>query len=363
VWLGEQRLLVHRINLSTLTARLTTINHLQKRVPDVGWAPMIDDFAIGVIESHRRGEPFELIGQRPPSERPTYLLSPVVRPGLPTLIFGPGGEGKTTIAMAVAVSVATGASVVPGWVPEVTGPVLALDFENDAERSDVIIRRIATGAGIAAPLIHYRRCYGAFADQLEEVADFVSREAVALVLIDPVAHAEGTSQGDPREGALRMFDALRQLGTASLLIDHVAGAELASQQQTARPYGSIFKVNLSREVFELRAEREPIGNRREVILRHTKSNYGAHVPTKGLAITHTDDATIFEATEIEAADLQPRLSFGDRMFRELRSGPLDTRELSERLGVNSNAVRTTVGRDRRFTRLDNNKIAIAVARG
>ena len=49
----------------------------------------------------------------------------------------------------------------------------------------------------------------------------------------------------------------------------------------SKPYGSIYKVNLARNVFELRKECEGDVDRTELLLVHTKANSSARLPTQG----------------------------------------------------------------------------------
>lgn len=90
------------------------------------------------------------------TEEESPLLAPMIHPQLPCVLFGKGGAGKSTLAAAVAMSLQTGAELVPGWRPSVRAPVLILDFEAISRRWDWTIKALAAGAGIEPPGLAYR---------------------------------------------------------------------------------------------------------------------------------------------------------------------------------------------------------------
>ena len=90
------------------------------------------------------------------------------------------------------------------------------------------------------------------ADDVERLAEVVAEHAIRLAIVDSVGLALGIGReaGDPADAVLRMHQALRHLGVTSVLVDHVAGADIAAGTTAAsRPYGSVYKLNAARDVW------------------------------------------------------------------------------------------------------------------
>ena len=369
---ADRHLIRCRFNLSSLTARKSMVGSLQRleHAEGIPWDLVIEGFCMAVLNAQRAGQPWEEVGgpeDGNPDESEAMILSPVLWAGAPTLLFAPGGSGKSTLAGAIAVSVTTGRIVVPGWRP-MSAPVLLLDWEDAGREWSRQIRAISRGAGIEAPKLTYRRMSGSLADQIEEIAAYVSQHATGLVVVDSVEAACGA--GRESEGfndrVQRLFDALRVLDVAVLLLDHVAGSDLDREGASPKPFGGIFKLNRARAVFELHAEKEPTPERIEVSITDTKRNRRAKLPTQSLAINFSDfdeqgraRCIRYEAVELSAPELVRRLSNIDRIDHLLRSGPQGTKAIASELDLTEAAVRTYVSRSPRFARLADGSVGLA----
>jgi hypothetical protein len=347
-----------RINLSSFAGRANIARLLALRARGVAldWAHALDQFAVAVLDLERRGEPFELVGRQPVEETVGYRLEPVLTMDDPTILFGAAGSRKTTVANAVGVSVATGKEVIPGWLPT-RAPVLVLDWEAKRSTWNDRTARIAAGAALEAPDLHYRRCRRPLPDLVEEVARFVAEHRIGLVIVDSLGMAmpAGRDGADANDGALRLFGALGSLRTTSLLIDHVAGDNLGAERPVAKPYGSVYKQNLARSVFELRSERDAGDSPVQVVIRHTKANDWATLPTQGLTVEYDGPAgpIQFRRSDIDAPDLQSMLSQRDRISRLLRAGPRTPADIARYLNLKGSNVRSVLakGQERHFTKL------------
>ncbi len=356
---ADGHLFAGRFNVSSLNARASTAKYLASRMPG-NWVPLLEGFCVSVLQEARRGADFETIGQRPSGARQANLVDPIMPLGKPTVLFGIGGALKTTLGGGLAVSTKTGRVVIPGWTPT-PGDVLVLDWEDDAQVWNDQLRAIANGIGVPPPTVHYRQMARPLADDVETIARFVSEQCVLLVIVDSVGLAIGATQDGQTwtDGAFRLFTALREIDVTSLLIDHVAGAELGAKQPVPKPYGSVYKVNLARSVFEVRPEPKRPGGRTEVMLVHTKVNASAKLPPQGIAVIHEDGAIRFERTDVEAPELIQTLSVPDRMERLLRRGALSTDVIAHTLGISQDAVRSYLSRSKvRFLRLDDGRIGL-----
>ncbi len=118
------------LNLTSSAARAARAKLLAEKVAGsaVPWRELLETASLRVLQAREQSEPFVVVGGRPVAlTSATYRLAPLVPDGLPTSIFAPGGTGKTTLAAILAVSVAAGATIIPGIEPR-QGGVLVLDY-------------------------------------------------------------------------------------------------------------------------------------------------------------------------------------------------------------------------------------------
>jgi len=366
---GELRVLVDgrhlsagTFNISGLAARASTARLLAARSPGVAWAEILERLCVSVLAKEGAGEPAEVIGRRREATGDARLLPPLLPAGHASVIFAPGGAGKSTLAAAMATSVSTGAEIVPGWRPSVSHPVVVLDWESTATDWSNLLADIAEGAGIDPPRIAYRACRRPLADDIEPVAELVAGVNAGLVVVDSVGLALGMGReaADPADAVLRLHQALRHLRATSLLIDHVTGADMGQGVTGAsKPYGSVYKINAARDVWELRREQEPQVGVAELLLLNVKTNLAAKHPPIGLRVLHRDGKIRFERGDVTAPELEGRLSTADRMRRHLTSGATTTKLLASELGVPEPSIRSALQRHPDvFTRLADGRIGL-----
>lgn len=361
---GERHLARARFNVSSLTSRGSMARYLKGRTANYdGWPAILEDFCRQVDVLDAEGQPFERLTPIGPDDAalPEYLVDPIIPLQRPTLIFGPPGAHKSTVAAAVAVAVGTGENIL-GWRPRV-GPVLVLDWETDRDEWRRRIGQLARGAGASHPDHFYRRCAQPLYQMIESVAAFVQREEVRLVIVDSVGPALGADRdgGDANETTLRLFAALRAIGTTSLLIDQVKGENTDNERTGhSRPYGSVFKTFEARSVFELRCEEQPEQHRAELLLKQVKVNESSRLADQGIEVTRADGAIRLRRCEVTAPDLEPHAgTTADRMRRLLRSGPMSMVDIVGVLEVKRNTVSQVVKRNRHFHRLNDGRIGLA----
>lgn len=340
---------LHRanFNLSSTTARNTLAKTLDERARphQIDWRGLLESFCMAVLGKEREGAPIQTVGHLPARAAQAYRIGPLLPEGKTTIIYAAGGTGKSFLATGMAVAVASGHGFI-GY-PVHPGGVLYLDWETDAYEIDDRVKKVAAGMAVATPQIHYRACAGSFDDMTEEVSRFVDEQGIGLVIIDSVGMATAASRdgGDANESAIRLFTALRHLSTTVLALDHITGDDVKAEKAVAKPYGSIYKVNLARSVFELRrstSEDEQI----HLALFHRKVNNGKPLKPIGIRMDHTDTAVTFRKEEVEEIDLVAATSNATRIGRALHIGPLTVEQIAEATGVTTGSVRTTLNRGR-----------------
>jgi hypothetical protein len=336
-------------NLSSLVARAQTTKLLTARAPQFPWGDILERLCVSVLAAERTGSPATMIGKRVSAAAEPRLLPPLLPAGHASVLFGPGGSGKSTLVAAAAVSIASGAEVIPGFRPLGPQPVGVFDWESCADDWSNLVAGIAEGAGIEAPRLPYLAMTRPLADDVERLAEVVAEHAIRLAIVDSVGLALGIGReaGDPADAVLRMHQALRHLGVTSVLVDHVAGADIAAGTTAAsRPYGSVYKLNAARDVWELRREHEPRDGAAEVLLIHAKANLSGLHPPIGLRIVHYGGLVRFERGDVTAPELESRLTAAERIRRVLSRGARTVKEISEETGIADNAIRATLGRHR-----------------
>jgi AAA domain len=343
---ADEDLFLGRFNFSSVNARKTTAEYLSRRVK-AEWQSMLEPLCRVVLRTEREGPGFESLGQRGVREPTRFRLQPILQDGKTTILFGPGGGSKSTLANGIAVSV-TGLEVIPGWKP-IAAPVVVLDWEDDRDTWSERTAAIAAGVGARPPTIYYRQMLRPLADDVEAVASFVSERKAGLVIVDSVGMAIGAlgESASWHEGALRLFSALRILRTTVLGIDHVAGTELDASAPSPKMFGSVVKLNLARSVFELRKGRGN-GTTAELLLHHTKVNTGRRLDDIGLTVEHSPGRIQFKRVEVQdmqAPELASRVPLATRMERLLQSGPQSRSDIAKALDAKAPDLRRVLFRD------------------
>lgn len=348
-----------RFNLSSTTTRERLAKTLEKRTPgfDFDWWDGLEHLCQHTMLSEATGQPYLEVGQNPVVRSATpYLLDPVVPRNVATLMYGPGMSGKSVFALALALSVRTGISYIPGIEVADMGNVLYLDWETDAPVINERARLLANGLGQEPPKIVYRRCIRPLYEEAEEIAMAAAERDVIFMVIDSAGMAMGGAgeRGDANENTLRLFDAIRHIGVTTLIIDHVSKQEMRSKGKVRGllPYGSIYKMNLSRSAWEIRNGTEQDDEHVQVSLLHTKANDSRlHEPIPLEIEWQTGNHIVFHQAESDTiTPSADKYDTAGAILHVLNDGlsrtPTDiAKELSE-LDINKNTVFTTIRRMR-----------------
>lgn len=294
---------VARFNVLSSSARSSLAKLLLSRTSayfaDFDWFDALEWLCQGVILAEQEGEAVVSVGNAPArSMHDKFLIEPLILKGQSSLLYGPGGSGKSLIALACGLSVATGLEILPGMLPAVQGNVLYLDWETEQAEINDRIQAIAAGAGFTPSGMFYRQCRRPLADEVETVSDIVAEHHVVLVIVDSAAFAMGSQgeYGDSNESTIKLYSGLRLLGTSVQVIDHVNRVDTRTPPGKAAPYGSVYKDNAARmnwEIRKLTGDSVP-----KVGLYHHKTNNTATLPSFGLEVDWSDGAVVFRPTSV-----------------------------------------------------------------
>ena len=177
------------------------------------------------------------------------------------------------------------------------------------------------------------------------------REHIGLVVVDSVGLACG---GEPEkaESIIRYFAALRSLRIASLSVDHVA-----KNGDGSTPFGSVYKINLARNVWEVRASRPDDDEKLNIGLYHRKVNQGKLRTAIGVEVLFYEGTVSTNSIDVKTdTELVKALTLRVRIEQSLKTGGLSVPELAGLLEVKQDLVRNTLNRNRKsFVKIGDNK--------
>jgi hypothetical protein len=195
----------------------------------------------------KRGDRDVLVGAMPLAEAAIHVL------------FGDMASGKSTIALAAALALATGVPVGP-FVPRSTQPipVLIIDNENlSADENALKLAALCRGIGrehIPRGILWWHLRRPIQADKVE-VHRLCQAHHVGFVVVDSFAIAAG---GDPirADSGIALYDALHWIGRTALVTAHLSKASLEIDSDLRTAYGSVMNTALPRRAWAVKATKQ-----------------------------------------------------------------------------------------------------------
>ena len=331
-----------RLNLTSTTARRSLAKALEERIA-LAWDAIIEQACVMVLAKHREGEPVLHVGQIPVREALNYRVEPLMPSNQPTLIYGPGGTGKSFFALYLSVLIG-GAWHHNGYTPE-PGRVLYLDYETDQYEIADRTKAIVAGLGVeGTPDIFYRFCASSLTHEVEDIQGMVAEHNIDTVVVDPLGGAVGEDMNDS-EPILAYFRALRALrsrnglSVTSLSIDHT--------NKEGKLFGSEYKFHRSRSIFEAKKQQDAGADYLDFGLYHRKANNSKMIPPKGYRLDFGDGWVTFTPKDVSSVpELAKALPTRTRIAEELKHGLMTAMELAKALEKTDNIIRTELKRGR-----------------
>lgn len=337
-----------QLNLAAVRSRTELAKTLEQRreLQHTSWDALLENLCREVLQREQSREPIMQLELNPePPKEPEYIAKPLILAQSIQLWYGPGGSGKSLLAMYFAIIVHNG---LVEWWPDVKRcNVLYLDWETDYDtamrRANMLARPlIETGREIELPF--YRRCVLPLADEVTDIALDVVDHDIGMVIVDSAGPA---CAGDieSADTALRFFNALRRICTennaSAKVLTHVTKAE---RRGTGRrlPIGSIYFENIPRMTWEVRKEDESDDNLLVGLFNVKTNECQKHRPLgfrflffpQGILVTpeHVEDVHDEERTQEQLV-----LEF-------LTDGAKTVKEISQYLEMSPNQVRMILTR-------------------
>jgi lambda repressor-like predicted transcriptional regulator len=332
-----------------LAARSTVRRELQDR-DEQDWGGILNAVSTVIVEGIDESAELIDVTKHVASSDLPWLLEPYLREGAPTLIYGDGGEGKSTWAIAALLSLVTDTKVLPGVTVHKTGAVLYLDWEDEADSFTRSVSAVAAGAGITVPAgkFLYLRMAGPLEHQVDMVEKYITDHGVIAVVADSLVAAAG---GDVNESeAARMyFGAMRQFGVASIGITHMS----KDKKNNDKPFGSVYYWNYARAVWFMQKVQESGDNESEIALFHKKANASDLQVPRSYKVDFSNDQIKYLTANIQSTPkFAKQTGARAQVIGVLHKGSKTLSEISEETGLKSNTVANVLSRGtKHFTRV------------
>jgi hypothetical protein len=332
------------LGLKSDTGQTKLTSSLKSIAPGIPWKWLLQKACSLVLRRYREGDPVRRLDIDFPTEPLTYSVNPLVFHRKTTILYGDGGLGKSTLALAIAMSVSVGHSV--AGISGLKGRALYLDYEDDADvharRLQAIIRGHPELAGAS---VLYQRCTEPLTKLTYPLVRRIAADRITFVVLDSLIAATGGESS--AEATAKLFAALRILNVDILAIGHIPKTPTEAADRV-HVYGSVFNQNFARMVWELRTEQEAGHDHAILGLFNRKSNLSRlHVPL-GLRVTHDPQNTVvqYQPCDLtEAEDLAAALPLANRIRNLLEDGePRSAKAIAEELGAKLVSVKSTLSR-------------------
>lgn len=330
-----------RDRLATLLSR--AYNHVQ-------WADLVEDICEYTLMHLRRPPALISAFDFVEAKQPEFLLSPFILQGENNMLFGPGGGGKSALALLWLILMERPTTEqFFGWLltnqPRIW---LYLDWERSFNTQAWRMRGTLNGLRLPAACpdtpLHYQRLHRPLTEEVKNVQALINQCHAEGVIIDSAGVASGGDM-NKTEPAMQFFGALGGLRTpgggtmTSLILTHVA-----KNQETNRksPYGNIYWRNECSSVWEIIPVEDREHNLTRMTLHCDKHNDYAWVQDIGLEVQYSFEGTKYELCEPPSQNL-PGEGHEDRILEALHY-PMSPAEIATKSGLVKNIVSSMLSR-------------------
>lgn len=269
----------------------------------------------------------------------SYLIEGVIPDNNTTVVFGDGDSGKTYLAYAMAVSVATGVPIL--GIPVHRGNVLILDWETDQRTATQRLARIAAGAGFDRMPggIFYLSTSGIPLPEIHRnIKRIIHQNDIRLIVIDSGGPAQGDDPLNPGR-TIGFFNTVKRLGCAALIICHTTKGSGDSDVRKEKPFGSVYWHNMPRRTWYVEADRSGGENVLNVIAVPRKANDGKRGEPLSYTVsfgTAADGPVFFTPTNFRRIDsFMAFMPLTERVWVLLDEvdQPMAQHEIAQALGI------------------------------
>lgn len=300
----------------------------------IDWDGILKILCHNVVKRVREGEPAHEVWTEEALTPLKFMLYPFVPEGVPTVFFGEGGSGKSTLVKTLGL-IAMGAwDDNPFNIPAPNSALhpLVLDWETDEPTFRWELTALVKGNGIAPVSMHYRFCARPLADDLEAIQDIVSTLNPDPLIIDSLGLATGGDLNKTTD-PFRFYSALRQLKRTSIIVAHTQKDQDDKPKRAKTIYGNVHFFNYARSVWEVRATQEEGSSELDIGLFHTKANRSQKFTPRAFKLLYSPSGVALKQADIKSIpELVQHMKLGPRIKQALARGLLNRQELAFQLG-------------------------------
>ena len=320
---------------------------LAERDPDPDWGGMLGMVTTLARRRYRKGEPpTDLRGEM--EQATGYLVRPLIIGGGTTVWFGSEESAKSMLAMTVAVAVASGQEVA-GFLSETAGPVLYLDWEDEADTHKERLRALCIGAGVeleTTPVWH-QRMSASLSESSRDLRKLIAELGVVFVIVDSIGMASGTDPSDAN-GIIKAMIGARALGVPVLGIHHLP----KDAKDKSRPYGSVYAAAEARMTWLVEKDEEAPAGTVRIALTNKKSNRSSRHDRQAFDLRFLSDpnrealevVTVHPISFFQAASIGEGAGQKWRIAAELKASPKSLDELAASLDITKAVLRMQLNR-------------------
>ncbi|MHB8154201.1 MAG: AAA family ATPase, partial [Bacillati bacterium] len=136
------------------------------------------------------------------------------------------------------------------------------------------------------------------------------------------------------------FQTMRSLGTV-LILDHQSKVQVGQDYKDKDAFGSVYKTNLSRSVWQLRQKKPDTGEGLLLTLTHKKTNFGPLYDPIGLRATFGHEFKL-EAADVPAEAKTESDTAYEKVKAALAKGPATGKRLEEITGLADSTIRGAI---------------------
>jgi len=317
-----------------------------KPIRNIDWDRVINQVATKTLVAVREGEPVEMLLSTDDTERPSYLIEPLVVKNYPNVLFGDPGSLKSIIAVCLyqLMSLPWIDNPLGFKVPDESINCLYLDWETDSTTLRWQTSMLQRGHNLGIATMNYRRCYQPLWKDVDQIKLKMNENNTDLIFIDSLGLAVG---GDlnATEPAFKFLAALRELNTTSVILAHNAKDREA---KTRTIYGNQMYTAQARNIWESRKSQEEESDTADIALFHRKpppfSN--THRPLGFKVVFDNDNGslTLRPSDPKNIDEFVEQMGWKERIYQALKSQPLTNKELCEMLGTSSANISSNLSR-------------------
>ncbi len=191
----------------------------------------------------------------------------------PSIIYGAGGIGKSFLALIIAVLACMGKQSFFGYkLRQDAINVLYLDYELDFMEQTRRAQQITKGLKLddVPTNLHYYSPDEPLKRLLPKLRSIIKSKGIGFIIIDSLGAS--ATDGESVEEVVNILTKLKELGVAVIILDHQSKMQAGENYRNKTPFGSVYKQNLARSVFQLQCVKAK-DNQITLKLSHKKSNF------------------------------------------------------------------------------------------